>query len=160
LLLSRKRRILWVYEHLDNSGVTPGDAPVPGAWHLLTYARAERSEFFKNLLPKAMPKSDGACPECEQRRKDQEHDDKLIDLCSVFECLNAEVDSIVCPNCRIRFMRYDAPEEPHYDPATIYRPASTAERHWKPFFPPGYDGPPEPANDSDAVFRPWKAEEV
>jgi hypothetical protein len=47
------RDVFWAYNHLGRR-VVPKDAPSPGAWSLLEYAREYRKPFFENLVPRAM----------------------------------------------------------------------------------------------------------
>jgi hypothetical protein len=46
--------ILWVYSNLEAKRVTFADAPTPGAWNLLKWAREYRNRFFEQLVPKAI----------------------------------------------------------------------------------------------------------
>ena len=48
------RDIKWVYQHLENKGARPEQAPSAGAWSLLVWARKYQSRFFEQLLPKAL----------------------------------------------------------------------------------------------------------
>lgn len=45
---------LWVYERIAVKGVKPSDAPSPGAWSLLQWARRNKSKFFDSILPKVL----------------------------------------------------------------------------------------------------------
>ncbi len=51
--LDLKYQVRWVYFHLDVHSVKPRNAPGPGAWALLQWARKYRNQFFQSLLPKA-----------------------------------------------------------------------------------------------------------
>lgn len=44
----------WVYERLAVSGVKPSDAPTPGAWSLLQWARKHQDRFFEQIMPKVI----------------------------------------------------------------------------------------------------------
>ena len=46
--------VLWVYTNLANKRAIPNDAPGPGAWALLSWARSNKDHFFQQMLPKAM----------------------------------------------------------------------------------------------------------
>ena len=48
------RDTLWAYENLENRQAKPDQAPGPGAWSLLRWAREYRSRFFEVFLPKAL----------------------------------------------------------------------------------------------------------
>lgn len=48
------RDTLWAYQHLANRKAKPLDAPSPGAWSLLQWAKQYRNRFFEQILPKAM----------------------------------------------------------------------------------------------------------
>lgn len=43
--------VLWAYDRLDDPGVTDLDAPSPGAWTQLHYARGDRKGFLGTVLP-------------------------------------------------------------------------------------------------------------
>lgn len=45
----------WVYSHFKIK-VEPSDAPSPGAWAFLTWARKNPDKFFQIVLPKSQPK--------------------------------------------------------------------------------------------------------
>ncbi|HBO43602.1 MAG TPA: hypothetical protein DD670_06670 [Planctomycetaceae bacterium] len=45
--------VFWVYEHLEDRGVRPGDGPSLGAWTMLCWARRRRNQFIEQLLPRA-----------------------------------------------------------------------------------------------------------
>ncbi len=47
------RDIIWAYENRTNRQTTPKDAPSCGAWEMLQFARENRNDFIKTLLPKA-----------------------------------------------------------------------------------------------------------
>jgi len=47
------RDATWVYERLAVAGVKPGDAPSPGAWALLQWAKGNQDRFFEQIMPKA-----------------------------------------------------------------------------------------------------------
>lgn len=46
--------VIWVYENFAKEGVGPEDAPGPGAWALLVWARKNPGIFFGQMLQKAM----------------------------------------------------------------------------------------------------------
>ncbi len=46
------RDATWVYERLAVSGMQPGDAPSPGAWSLLQWAKRNQDRFFEQIMPK------------------------------------------------------------------------------------------------------------
>ncbi len=48
------RDVLWTYGHLDHPRVRVGDAPAPGAFSLLTWARSARQRFYEQVLPRAL----------------------------------------------------------------------------------------------------------
>lgn len=49
------RDILWVYGHMGDANCTEKDAPNPGSWALLAWAKdGNEKEFFKTMLPKAV----------------------------------------------------------------------------------------------------------
>ena len=43
----------WVYQHIALADVKPGDAPTPGAWALLKWAKRNEDRFFEQVMPKA-----------------------------------------------------------------------------------------------------------
>ena len=47
--------ILWCYSKLDDPNVRRKDAPTPGAWNLLLWARESRSRFYTSVLPRVFP---------------------------------------------------------------------------------------------------------
>ncbi len=49
--------ILWVYVHLAVRRIQPTDAPNPGAWSLLCWARRHVNRFFEQLFPKILSAS-------------------------------------------------------------------------------------------------------
>ena len=44
----------WVYQHLLVRGVKFEDAPSPGAWAMLQWAKRNQNRFFENVMPKAV----------------------------------------------------------------------------------------------------------
>jgi hypothetical protein len=48
------RDVNWVYANIANRQTKPEDAPGPGAWGLLQWARKYQVKFYETLLPKAM----------------------------------------------------------------------------------------------------------
>lgn len=49
----------WVYENLSVEGVEPGDAPSPGSWGLLQFARDDPKEFYRSWMGMAAREADG-----------------------------------------------------------------------------------------------------
>ena len=49
----------WVYENLSVMGVVPEDAPSPGAWGLLQFAREDKKEFYRSWMGMAAKEADG-----------------------------------------------------------------------------------------------------
>jgi len=45
---------LWVYRSLGLAEVKPKDAPSPGAWSLLRWAKRNEDRFFEHTMPKVM----------------------------------------------------------------------------------------------------------
>ena len=43
----------WVYQHIAVADVKPEDAPTPGAWALLKWAKRNEDRFFEQVMPKA-----------------------------------------------------------------------------------------------------------
>ena len=43
----------WVYQHMAVADVKPDDAPTPGTWALLKWAKRNESRFFEQVMPKA-----------------------------------------------------------------------------------------------------------
>lgn len=68
--------ILWSYHRLGDKSTKRRDAPTPGAWEMLAYARTEPKSFMTQLLPKAMAAMNSirgaddfeAAVQCEERR--------------------------------------------------------------------------------------------
>ena len=44
----------WVYQRLSVKGVKPEDAPSPGAWALLQWAKLNQNRFFEHVMPKVV----------------------------------------------------------------------------------------------------------
>jgi AraC-like DNA-binding protein len=64
----------WAFEHLDADWVTPADAPSPGAWSLLEWARssiATRTEFYRLFVAKVLlpPQEDARQAEKEREER-------------------------------------------------------------------------------------------
>jgi len=47
----------WVYGKIGSPNVQPEDAPSPGAWSMLRWARGNEDRFFEQIMPKVMAKS-------------------------------------------------------------------------------------------------------
>jgi hypothetical protein len=43
----------WVYQHIAVAEVKPEDAPTPGSWALLKWAKRNEDRFFEQVMPKA-----------------------------------------------------------------------------------------------------------
>lgn len=41
----------WVYQHIAVADVKPEDAPTPGAWALLKWAKRNEDRFFEQVMP-------------------------------------------------------------------------------------------------------------
>jgi hypothetical protein len=46
------RDVEWAYANAENKAVRPGDAPSPGAWSMLQFAKRDPGKFYSQLLPK------------------------------------------------------------------------------------------------------------
>ncbi|MHB0959626.1 MAG: hypothetical protein ACYC0X_29435 [Pirellulaceae bacterium] len=66
---------LSVYQNLARRNVQPQDAPSPGAWGLLRWARESRSRFFEQMLPRAI----SASTVSEYERTRPEYDGVILD---------------------------------------------------------------------------------
>ena len=47
--------ILWCYSKLDDPSAQRKNAPTPGAWNLLLWARESRNRFCASVLPRVFP---------------------------------------------------------------------------------------------------------
>jgi hypothetical protein len=56
----------WVYANIESSGVSLGSAPSAGAVGMLVWARANKSDFFWKILPKALA--------IQEKKRDQSRD--------------------------------------------------------------------------------------
>ena len=63
---------LWVYSRLGMANVKPSDAPSPGAWSLLRWAKRNEDRFFEVIMPKVMA--------AKNRIKEAEEEETLDDL--------------------------------------------------------------------------------
>lgn len=66
----------WVFDCLDADWITPADAPSPGAWSLLHWARtsnATRSDFYRLFAAKFMPTSQERAMQREAESKSSNH---------------------------------------------------------------------------------------
>ena len=89
---------LWVYECLGSTKVTPLDAPSPGAWHLLEWAKRNRNHFFERLLLKAMSVKEKASGGEEEELKRAERM-KLEELEKVIKQLDEGTKLFYCQKC-------------------------------------------------------------
>ena len=74
--------ILWVYLHLARRCTQSTDAPNPGAWSLLCWARRHVNRFFEQLIPKILSASSqqsGNLPVHHARTDDEDEGLKRLD---------------------------------------------------------------------------------
>jgi hypothetical protein len=75
--------INWVQSHFSNTDVTPEECPHVSAWEMLGWARDNRNDFFKMIVPKTKGEGDDEDKESQQqlRAEDKSIDDrrKILD---------------------------------------------------------------------------------
>lgn len=73
----------WVYDRLAVEGLKPEDAPSPGAWSLLQWAKRNLDRFFEQVMPKAVSAQAKAAAAGDPCERDDSDDltvlDRLID---------------------------------------------------------------------------------
>lgn len=67
--MDMQRDAKWVYHMIGVRGVTRDQAPSPGAWNMLIYAREHKDKFFQILLPKLCKDVDGESSEMERQKE-------------------------------------------------------------------------------------------
>jgi len=72
----------WVFEYIDADWMTPADAPSPGAWSLLHWARsshAGRSEFYKTFVHRLWLIRAAQIQEEQEKAADRERERRRMD---------------------------------------------------------------------------------
>jgi hypothetical protein len=66
----------WAFEQLDCDSITPADAPSPGAWSLLEWARssiATRTEFYRMFAARIVLPPQEEARQVEKERREHKH---------------------------------------------------------------------------------------
>ena len=89
--------IMWTYLHLAIRSTQPKDAPNPGAWSMLCWARRHVNRFFEQLFPKVLSASSQQTRNLhvQHARPDDDEDEGLRRLEAIFEETRLENE-----NCR------------------------------------------------------------
>jgi hypothetical protein len=92
--------VRWAYYRVEDQRASPADAPSPGAWSLLHWARSNRAKFLGDLVLKVLSKAEAE--EEARKEKDGEDCEELDEIDDIYQTLLKPpwTQAILeCPGC-------------------------------------------------------------